>query len=230
MKQRKMVTFIAGAMTFILTGCFNSSTSNDQAAQDKVKVSVEIANISPTSSGTTFLLAPGVWAASSAGNVLFTLGAAAADAGLEALAEDGNPQALAASLEAAGISHGTFGSAPLASGASYTFTAEIAPGENLYFATMYVQSNDLFYATSSTGLNIWDTMGHISGGDVTAEIGLWDAGTEKNEAPGVGEHQAPRQMAPNSGEHEMGVVGPVNDSFTYPATTDVIKVTITEIM
>ena len=33
-------------------------------------------------------------------------------------------------------------------------------------------------------------------------VALWDAGTEKNEVPGVGPNQAPRQAAPNTGGND----------------------------
>lgn len=58
---------------------------------------------------------------------------------------------------------------------------------------------------------------------------LWDAGTEVNEEPGVGPNQAPRQPAPNTGPSEHGVVRPVRDGYTYPATAEVIRVTITTV-
>ena len=55
---------------------------------------------------------------------------------------------------------------------------------------------------------------------------LWDAGTEVNEEPGVGLNQAPRQAGPNTGMTENGIVKMVNDGYTYPAVSEVIRVTI----
>ena len=55
---------------------------------------------------------------------------------------------------------------------------------------------------------------------------LRDAGTEQNEFPGAGNNQAPRQASTNTGVDEAAMVGLVNDSFTYPAVGDLIKVTI----
>jgi hypothetical protein len=53
---------------------------------------------------------------------------------------------------------------------------------------------------------------------------LFDAGTEVNELPGVGLHQPARL---NGGEDENGNVRIVSDGFTYPAVSDVVKITIT---
>jgi len=39
-------------------------------------------------------------------------------------------------------------------------------------------------------------MGNPRTGDVTADVQLWDAGTEVNMEPGVGADQPPRQSAP----------------------------------
>jgi len=55
---------------------------------------------------------------------------------------------------------------------------------------------------------------------------LWDAGTEANQAPGIGSDQAPRQKGPHTGVRENGVVHMVNDGFTYPNTKDVLRITI----
>jgi len=58
-------------------------------------------------------------------------------------------------------------------------------------------------------------------------VKLWDAGTEKNQPPGLGPDQAPRQSAANTGEAEQGKVAPVTDGFTYPEVGQVLSVTIT---
>ena len=55
---------------------------------------------------------------------------------------------------------------------------------------------------------------------------LWDAGTEKNQAPGFGDEQAPRQKMANTGTPEFGKVSLVKDGFEYPDVKDVLRVTI----
>lgn len=107
-----------------------------------------------------------------------------------------------------------------------TFSFHAGKGSYLSFATMFVQSNDLFYGFGDEGLKLYDDNGNAVTGDVSASLELWDAGTEVNEMPGTGANQAPRQSGPNTGMDENGVVHVVNDAFTYPNTTDVIQVTL----
>ena len=130
-------------------------------------------------------------------------------AGLEALAEDGNPAELAANLPRnSGVFTtpvGADGPGPLTPGNAYEFTFVARPGDRLSFATMYVQSNDLFLAPGDTGIALFTDDRQPISGDITDQIGLWDAGTEVNEQPGVGANQAPRQAAANTGVDEGGV-------------------------
>ena len=111
-------------------------------------------------------------------------------------------------------------------GQSQSITFHAGRGTYLYFATMFVQSNDLFYAFDDRGLSLYDQDGNARTGDVTNEVDLWDAGTEVNEEPGVGPNQAPRQAGPNTGEDENGTIQIVNDAFTYPADEDVIRLSL----
>ncbi len=115
---------------------------------------------------------------------------------------------------------------PIGDGGSYAFSFTAEPGDRLSLATMYVQSNDLFYAPGEDGIALFDGDDPISG-DVTGSLMLFDAGTEVNEAPGVGANQAPRQAAPDTGPAENGVVAEVNDGFDYAPVADVIRVTVT---
>ncbi len=180
--------------------------------------------------------APGVWVIHESGaKPLFTDGQPDAGEGLEGLAEDGNAAPLEASLNGkAGVSQvgvfsmpvGSGAAGPLMPGGSYEFSFTAEEGAYLNFATMLVQTNDLFFAFEDTGLALFAN-GQAVEGDVTADLLLWDAGTEVNEYPGAGPNQAPRQAGPNTGTDESGNVQEVNDAFTYPATTDAIKVTIT---
>jgi len=182
-------------------------------------------------------LAPGVAVVHSDQVRLFTAGAANGGLGLEALAEDGDPSGLVASLDGAtGVVSaaafttpvGAAGAAPIFPGESYrvTFTAE--PGDRLSLATMFVQSNDLFYAFDAAGLDLFDGMGDAVMGNVTGSIHLWDAGTEMNQWPGVGPDQAPRQAGADTGAADgTNAVRMVDDGFLYPAAGNVIRVTLT---
>ena len=153
------------------------------------------------------VLAPGAWVAQRGGTPFFTDGQPDRGAGLEALAEDGNPAQLAANLHPNSrifnTPVGADSPGPLTPGNAYEFTFVARPGDRLSFATMYVQSNDLFLAPDETGIELF-TDGLPISGDITAQIGLWDAGTEVNEEPGVGENQAPRQAGANTGADEGG--------------------------
>ena len=67
--------------------------------------------------------------------------------------------------------------------------------------------------------------------DVTADIQLWDAGTEFNEEPGVGPDQAPRQSGANTGRPEIGgTVRVVDDGYSYPDVSALVKVSIDKAM
>jgi len=114
---------------------------------------------------------------------------------------------------------------PLLPGNSYSFSFPASKGHRLSFATMYVQSNDLFFGPSDMGLNLFNGDNPVTG-DITSMISLWDAGTEVNEVPGTGPNQPLRQSGPNTGPTENGNVMKVNDAFTYPAVDQTIKVTL----
>jgi hypothetical protein len=186
-------------------------------------------------SAITTPFAPGVWAVHTAADPLFSAGQADRGSGLEALAEDGDPSALAAALASqVGIStSGAFNTpvgatepGPLPPGGAYEFTVVAVPGDRLSFATMFVQSNDLFYAPDGAGIALFNSDGTPMSGDVTALVMLWDAGTEVNQEPGVGPDQAPRQAGPNTGPAEGRAVQIVSDEFSYPDTSATIRVTI----
>ena len=122
---------------------------------------------------------------------------------------------------------GAAGPGPAGPGGAYEFSFSAAPGDKLSFATMLVQSNDLFFGPSDQGMPLFDGANQPMSGDITGEMILWDAGTEVNEEPGTGPNQAPRQAGPNTGPDENGIVQPVNDAFTYPPVENMILVTIT---
>jgi hypothetical protein len=183
--------------------------------------------------GVAVPLAPGVWAVHEGSNPLFAPGKAAG-LGLELLAEDGDPSALAAELPmkpnvaAAGVfavPEGKDAPAPIFPGEAYTFRITAAPGARLSLATMFVQSNDWFYAPGPEGIDLFP-MKHPLEGEVTMYLKLWDAGTEVNEPAGEGPNQAPRQMGKNYGPDENGVV---HDVMGVELTGPVIKVTVTPV-
>lgn len=188
--------------------------------------------------GLTSPLAPGVFAVHTESGVLFESGQPDRGEGLEALAEDGVPTGLASSLSGApdvsasgafAVPTGASDPAPIFPGETYGFDFEAAPGDRLSLATMLVQSNDLFFAFDEAGIALFDADGDPVSGDVTAELALWDAGTEVNQAPGFGLDQAPRQAGPDTGADEGGTIRVLDDAFTYPSVAEVIRVTITPV-
>ncbi|KYF65214.1 spondin domain-containing protein [Sorangium cellulosum] len=191
--------------------------------------------------GLTSPAAPGVAVVHGAAAPLFRSGEADRGKGLEMLAEDGNPTTLAESLEAevggeSGISsvlvydtpvHASM-PGPLLPGAKFSFTVTARPGERLSFASMLGQSNDLFFAPSEEGIALFDASGEPVSGDVSDQVSIWDTGTEANQWPGVGPDQAPRQAGPQMGADDpMDHVRSVDDGYLYPASNQMLKVTIT---
>lgn len=166
-------------------------------------------------------IAPGAFALISGDATAFRNGEAAGSLGLEQLAEDGNAEPLIANLKAmAGVRMaGLF--IP-----GQPFEVVAAPGDRLVFATMFVQSNDLFYGPSDGAIALFDGSGDPVTGDRTDAVALWDAGTEINQQPGVGSEQAPRQSAAGVGTAENGVVHVVADDFAYPAVNAVVRLSI----
>jgi len=150
-------------------------------------------------------IAPGVYVVAPTPNVLFTPGGYA-DEALERLAEDGNFQPL---LDKVSAMKGLTASGMFLPGQPFTVTA--SPGDRLQFATMFVQSNDLFFAPRDGG------------------IALFDSGAEKTQPPGAGPDQAPRQAKPNTGASEhmpLDLVANRRDGFAYPPVEAVIEVEI----
>jgi len=170
-------------------------------------------------------ISPGVYVVAPTPNVLFKLGSFnRADYALERLAEDGNFRPMLAKVSAM---KGLTASGMFVPGQPFTFTA--APGDLLEFATMFVQSNDLFFAPRDGGIALFDAGGRAVHGNVTSRVALFDAGTEMNQAPGVGPDQAPRQAGPNYGPRERYAIDLVvnrHDGFTYPPVEAVIQVEI----
>lgn len=186
------------------------------------------------------LISPGVYAVHSSGKPVFSIGSVDAGEGLESLAEDGSPSTLAAMLSgktivsASGVFDTPFGDASAgvaASSKEYRIMFSASTGDRLSLASMFVQSNDLFFSPNDTGIELFPS-GTALSGDISSSIFLWDAGTELNETPGSGANQAPRQGAVNTGTTETEVVRlatSAGDGFVYPEVTDVIRVSISSL-
>jgi hypothetical protein len=190
-------------------------------------------------------LSAGVWAVHTGGNPMLTPGKMDAGLGLKGLAEAGMAQEFDANLaRVPGVrSHGvldkpmTAAMVPvdgpmLISGAQVDFIIEARPGDQLSLAFMLGQSNDGIIGTGATGIALFDAKGRPVAGDVTSAIGLWDAGTEVNEEPGVGRNQGMRQGAPTAGDPERRPVRPMSEAEfgrNWPAANRMLRVTITPV-
>ena len=252
--MRKRICTIAITVLILLTATIEYVSAREEALPisqenseddgNTVTFRVRIQNISADADPST-LFSPGVWVLHNEAGPLFTSGEVIRRKGLEALAEDGDPTSLAASLRAQGLKAGIFdtpvctdtpGLLPSGKavefGGSYEFEVTATPETPyLSFATMLVQSNDLFIAPSENGIPLFDENGKAVGvKDVTAELYLWDAGTEENEEPGAGPNQAPRQPGPNTGAaDEVTTVRVVDDGFSHPNVTDILKAYIVQV-
>lgn len=236
MLKEKLIT-AAAVFAVLLLGIQQNAFASGEKKEATFTVRIE--NVSPADGLVTeggekypFALSPGLYVVTDKKMDFFKAGKKATT-GLEAQAEDGNPEVLAKELltRIGSIFMGVFntpegagGPAPILPGGAYEFTFKASEGMKLNFIAMFGQSNDLFYAPASA-IDLFEN-GEAISGDISGSLMLWDAGTEVNQAPGVGDQQAPRQGAANTGTAENGKVGPVKDGFSYPRTSDVLKVTI----
>lgn len=239
MLKRKLILSLAALALLAAPSLAQTSKSKE------VKFTVRVENISSADGQTAsngakwpFALSPGLWVVHEREVRLFREGLPAVN-GLEAQAEDGNPGDLIKMLDARGhnaadgaMLHGVFNTpvgadkaGPIGPGGAYEFTFTAKPGMHLSVITMFGQSNDWFYAPSHRGIDLFKNGKAISG-DVTSEFMLYDAGAEKDEEPGVGLNQAPRQPAPNTGPAENGKVHLAKESTFFNKTGQLFRVTI----
>jgi hypothetical protein len=209
------------------------------------KFAIRIENISKpdtftASNGAKWSLAfsPGVALVHTNNAPIFTSSKKDRGKGLEAQSEDGDPSLLAKSLkDGKGIKSvslfntpvGASAPGPITPGAAYEVAVSAMPGDRLSMTIMMGQSNDWFYAPNESGIELFPN-GKAMSGDISAQLYLWDAGTEVDQEAGIGSEQGPRQKAPNTGKRENGVVRKVQDGKSYSNTASVLRLTITPAM
>jgi len=118
------------------------------------------------------------------------------------------------------IPDGESSAGPAFPGHSFTIKFHAGKSHKLSFATMYGASNDLFYGPSDAGINLFDSNGMPTTGDITGLISLWDAGTEVNHAPASGEDGADESVPVKSLRNTDNVM----DGFMYNNVETNIKV------
>lgn len=226
-----VVALVAGVQTEVL--------ASDRYSKTTFKIRVENVSgaeglVASDGSKYPFAVSPGLFTVSANGVDFFNAGKKAS-AGIEVQAEDGNPAGLyekfltkvgSINMGIFNVPVGAMDKGPIVPGGAYEFTFTAGRGAKLNLIAMYGQSNDLFYAPARA-IDLFAD-GVALSGDITDKFLLWDAGTEVNQAPGIGDEQAPRQKAANTGAAEKGVVGLVKDGFKYPNTKDVLRITITQ--
>lgn len=199
------------ALTLLLAACDEAGLpipTNPGETPTETEFTLRIENVS--NPGTLSVadpvavpLSPGTFVVGSE-TPFFTVGEAAS-AGLIAIAEDGNSALSAAELdgENAGVFNTPVGAdapGPIGPEGQYTFEFQAEAGDTLNFATMFIQSNDWFYAPDPAGIPLFDEAGEAISGDISDQVLLWDAGSEIDQIPGFGPDQAPRQAGPDTGE------------------------------
>ena len=240
MKRQKLVIGLALLAVCYLTQ-FTIAVATRKVETTKFRIRVE--NISNPEGMTAsngekfpFALSPGMFVLSDKNAPLFMEGKPARKNGLEMQAEDGDPAGLVSSFETMHHSsnlHGVFNmpvgamaAGPIRPGDSFEFTVTAMPGMKLFMTQMFGQSNDWFYAPGPNGIALFDAKGNPLSGDVTDQLYLWDAGTERDEELGIGPNQGPRQKGPNTGEAENGVVHRVTDARWAGRNMEFFRVTI----
>ncbi len=237
---------------FSIFGCqeiIKELTDEHEKKEDPVTFMVKVENVSTPGTvdteraGGTVPLSPGVYGvyAGHAGAKVFFAEGKPADEGTERIAEDGFIMAEDEQLSGSSAikMNGTFDSPggpddgpALFAGEQATFMVKAKPGDYLQFETMFVQSNDWFYAFGDKGLSLFDGKTPISG-DVTAYVVLYDAGTEEDTAPGTGPNQKPVQdpmatnVGPDDSVNQVKEADERHPDFMIPSAASVIKVTVT---
>lgn len=210
----------AAAETEFLVRIWNAGEENSMTLEDGSKQ--------------TPLLSWGAFAVHTEPNPLFTPGQPAGDDGLEDLAEDGAINKLVESLANRSdlVDSGEIKARPVNGqpaiypGGLFRAKFKASPGDKFSFAVMLEQSNDGFYAPGPEGIELFDADGNPISGDVTDQVLYWDAGTEVNQAPGLGPDTGINEQDFNQGETENGVVHLMDDGYTYPPIDQIIKVSI----
>ena len=204
-------------------------------------VEISILNVSE-GSAFEFGLESGIAAMTTDAVSLFELDAAAT-AGLESLAEDGEPAAMVAEVDA--LTDGevqTVEAIPTDDLETVTLTAPTDAAPVFHFAAMISQSNDSFLSTGPSGVVLFDDGGALLSEEeiedaILDALVLYDAGTERNQAAAVGADMEINQAAPNTGESEgnglvrivsQGANGELTNEpvWEYPRLDQLIRVTV----
>jgi hypothetical protein len=157
-----------------------------------------------------------------------------ASPGLEKLIEDGRPQQLLEQLgEAEQVQR--FGAEPpdgavIEPGGTTQIRFRASPGDHLSFVIGYLAANDKFVAARQMGIPLFDEQGEPLTGDLGWALGLFDAGTEVDEPPGLGPNQFERQsQLDGGGPDENQIIREVHGEWNgseYPQAEQIVGVDV----
>ncbi len=227
----------------LLLGCGGSGGGSGNSSRQLFEVVIENTArpntlVGPSGQPVPVVFSPFLFAVHSLSQPIYAQGQAGPVNGLELMAEEGDPTGLINTLQlASGVSLigiaqtpvGEMDPSVLLPGSSYKTVIRADVGDRISLISSFIQGNDLFIGTADSGIPLFDSAGTPLSGEVTQQLALLDAGTEVNERPGFGPNQSPRQPMVGAGTVETNPVGPVADSFTYPAVSGMIKITINPI-
>jgi len=205
----------------LLLGLFGCEDATPSVSAD---FQVTIQNLSVAETAT--VLSAGVYLINREGFPLYFSNAQDFGEGLEELAEDGFVTRLVENLKIKETVLQVDSFEAILPGQEINFQFNASYGEFFNFATMFTDSNDLFYSFNEDGIPLFSPDGSPVEGDFTSLIWLWDVGTEQNEEPYLGEFQPGRQVNPGDGVIENGRIRLVNDGFSYPPKFTIIRVLI----
>lgn len=204
--------------------------SCEEAPDTRSRFLISIENLSGTEQVPGVILSSGVFFTQTSGSPLFFNFSFDYGDGLEWLAEDGIIDTLLSTLPDRQEVVAVGGFPDILPGETLSFEVDAQYGQFFNLATMFTESNDLFYAFHDGGLNLFEPNGDPINGDLTEELFLWDLGSERNEQPYVGASQPGRQPDFNFGESTPSdVVQLVDDGFAYPAVNEVVRITFNAI-
>lgn len=136
----------------------------------------------------------------------------------------------------ASVPIGASAGGPIGSGGAYEIELNAGKKQSLSFVSMLGESNDWYFAPGPDGIPLYDATGAPISGDVTSQVSLWNAGTEIDQEPAVGDATGPKQPNPTFGAADpdatvrlVPAVAPLTagGTFTLPAIASMIRVTLT---
>ncbi len=180
--------------------------------------------------GQDHALAPGLVVVHHPDRVVFDVGDMVSGTPLEPLVEDGDNAPIVAALSGDPDVYTVvslaaldldYHEAPMGPGGSAVVTLDTPADARISLLVMLGQSNDVFVATPPGGVDVFP-------GPVA--LGVFDAGTEVDQEPGVGPDQAARQAEAGQGEEAGAAVALVQPTdlggFAWPAAHEVALATL----